>query len=103
MTSSILEKTPAIEAVTIDRRMLTFALNDGRVVSAPLTWFPRPLEGTQDERDHWQLIGAGFGVHWPDLDEDISVESLLLGQPSAESSRSLEIWRASRLGTKTTT
>jgi len=96
MTSSTLEKTPAIAAVTI-------ALQDGRTISAPLSWSPRLREGTPRERNNRQLIGAGFGVHWPDLDEDISVENLLLGQRSTESTRSLENWRASRRDTNKTT
>jgi len=99
MTFSTLEKTPAIDAVTVDPRMLTFTLRNARVVIAPLTWFPRLREATQDERENWRMIGAGHGVHWPDLDEDVSVESLLLGQGSMESTRSLETWRASRRDT----
>jgi hypothetical protein len=83
--------------------MLTFTLRDGRIVSAPPAWFPRLREVTQRERENWRMIGAGYGVHWPDLDEDVSAESLLLGQPSMESTRSLENWRASRRDTTKTT
>jgi hypothetical protein len=83
--------------------MLTFTLRDGRIVSAPLAWFPRLQEATQGERDDWRLIGAGYGVHWPDLDEDVSVESLLLGKGSMESTGSLENWRAARRDTTKTT
>ena len=104
MTSSTPDlKVPAIQTLTIDSEMVTLVLEDGRFVSAPLNRFPRLLEGTPREREHWELIGSGFGVHWPDLDEDISVESLLLGRQSMESTRSLENWRASRRDTNKTT
>jgi hypothetical protein len=56
---------------------LCVVLTDGREVSAPLAWFPRLLNATLDQRAHWRLIGRGVGIHWPDIDEDISVESLL--------------------------
>jgi len=70
---------------------LTFQLSDGRSISAPLVWYPRLLHATADQRNHWE-IGSGIGVHWPDLDEDISVENLLRGQPSGESQKSLQRW-----------
>jgi hypothetical protein len=79
--------------VTDDR--LTFELNDGRTISAPLAWYPRLLHGTPKERSHWE-IGSGVGVHWPDLDEDISVENLLRGSPSGESERSFRRWLEER-------
>jgi hypothetical protein len=75
---------------------LTFELEDGRSVSAPLDWFPRLKEATSRERKNWKLVGAGFGVHWPDLDEDISVENMLMGQRSMESERSFQGWLAHR-------
>jgi hypothetical protein len=52
-------------------------LADGRELTAPLAWFPRLLEATPEQRGHWRLIGRGQGIHWPDVDEDISVASLL--------------------------
>ncbi|MGH9719913.1 MAG: DUF2442 domain-containing protein [Bryobacteraceae bacterium] len=58
----------------------------------PLAWFPRLARGTQPERAHWRLIGRGAGIYWPDLDEDISVESLLAGRRSGESQASLRRW-----------
>jgi uncharacterized protein DUF2442 len=76
--------------VTPDR--LTLELADGRMVSAPISWYPRLNKGTASERANWRLIGRGIGVHWPDLDEDISVENLLKGQPSGESQKSLKRW-----------
>ncbi len=71
-------------------------LKDRRSVSVPLAWFPRLLHGTAAERGNWELLGDGEGIHWPDLDEDISVEGLLAGLPSRESQRSLGQWLARR-------
>jgi hypothetical protein len=62
-------------AVTEDRVIVTLA--DGRELSAPLTWFPRLLDASNEQRRNWRLIGHGQGIHWPDVDEDISVASLL--------------------------
>ena len=56
---------------------LVVILADGRELAAPLAWFPRLLEATVDQRRNWRLIGGGHGIHWPDVDEDISVASLL--------------------------
>jgi hypothetical protein len=81
-------------AVTGDT--LTIDLSDGRTISAPLAWYPRLLDGTADERARWRLIGQGHGIHWPELDEDISVDNLLAGKPSGESQRSLAEWRKRR-------
>jgi hypothetical protein len=71
-------------------------LSDGRTVSAPLAWFPRLLHGTPAERNKWRLIGDGEGIHWPELDEDISVENLILGKPSGESQKSFKKWLEKR-------
>jgi hypothetical protein len=67
-------------------------LDDGRIISAPLAWYPRLQYGTPRERGFWKLIGSGGGIHWPELDEDISVENLLAGKRSLESERSLQKW-----------
>ena len=67
---------------------LVVRLADGRVISAPLTWYPRLLSASPEQRGRWELAGAGYGIHWPDLDEDLSVEGLLRGQPAPPSSRS---------------
>ncbi len=90
-----LEAVKALD-ITISADALTVILADGRVVSVPLTWYPRLLHGSPHERMNWEWIGDGEGIHWPDLDEDISVVSLILGRPSAESQRSLQRWLASR-------
>ena len=71
-------------------------LSDGRTVSVPLAWFPRLLHGTQEERNRWRFIGEGEGIHWPELDEDISVENLILGKPSGESQKSFKKWLEAR-------
>jgi hypothetical protein len=71
---------------------LTVALVDGRTVSVPLLWYPRLAHAAPEERGRWRLIGRGEGVHWPDLDEDISIANLLAGKPSGESQRSLKRW-----------
>jgi len=63
----------------------TVTLSDGRKIVVPLTWFPRLLHATPENRDNWQLLGDGVGIHWPDVDEDVSVSGVLQGQPSAES------------------
>jgi hypothetical protein len=82
--------------VVVTDDTLTVDLSDGRSVSAPLAWYPRLLYGSAAERQHWRLIGQGVGIHWPELDEDISVEGLLAGRPSAESQRSLKRWLEAR-------
>jgi hypothetical protein len=75
---------------------LTVDLADGRTVSVPLAWFPRLLTGTSVERNNWRLIGQDEGIHWPDLDEDISIEGLLAGRRSGESRSSLKHWSVQR-------
>jgi Protein of unknown function (DUF2442) len=81
-------------AVTDDT--LTVELTDGRTISVPLAWYPRLLHGTAAERGRCRLIGQGRGIHWSDLDEDISVENLLAGKPSGESQRSFAEWLGRR-------
>lgn len=83
---------PKIKSVIVTDESLTVDLFDGRTVSVPLAWFPRLLHGTREERNNWRLIGLGEGIHWPDLDEDVSAENLLFGRPSAESQTSFQRW-----------
>ena len=87
---------PRATKVAVTDEALVVDLSDGRTLSVPLAWYPRLLYGTAAERQHWQLIGQGDGIHWPELDEDISVEGLLAGRPSGESQRSLKHWLESR-------
>jgi len=77
---------------------LSVELQDGRTLTAPLGWYPRLAHATPEERKHWRLIGAGTGIHWEDIDEDISIEGLLLGKPSRESQQSFDRWQAGRRG-----
>ena len=89
-------QTVKAQAVTVTDDLLTVGLTDGRTLSVPLSWFPRLWHGAPEERQNWRLIGQGEGIHWPDLDEDISVENLLLGRPSSEGPTSLKRWLAAR-------
>ena len=103
MSSSAVETHVARAVrVTASKDALAVDLTDGRTVIAPLAWYPRLLHGAPHERTRWRLIGAGQGIHWPDLDEDISVEALLAGRPSAENQRSFKRWLASRSGSRRT-
>ena len=82
--------------VRFDEHMMHVLLLDGREISVPLDWFPALRNATKQQRSHWRLIGKGVGVHWPDLDEDISVQNILLGQPSGESQESFKKWLSKR-------
>ena len=83
-------------SVTVTEDTLSVDLNDGRTISVPLAWYPRLLHGTQEERRNWRFIGDREGIHWPDLDEDISIENLLSGKPSGESQSSFKRWLENR-------
>jgi hypothetical protein len=91
-------KAAKAQRVVITDDALIVDLSDGRTVSVPLAWFPRLLHGTVREQNHWQLIGNGEGIHWPDLDEDVSVDNLILGKPSGESQQSFQRWLDRRGG-----
>ena len=75
---------------------LTVDFVDGGTVSVPIAWYPRLEHGTAKERNNWRIISGGEGIHWPDLDEDISIENLLAGKPSYESQSSLKRWLEQR-------
>jgi hypothetical protein len=97
MSTSMVElDIPNATSVQVTGDALVVELGDGRAISAPLAWFPRLLHGNPDERQNWRLFGGGQGIHWPDLDEDISVENLLRGRPSAESQASFKRWLETR-------
>jgi hypothetical protein len=95
-TSTIEIEVPAAENLTVTEDTLSVDLSDGRTISVPLAWYPRLTYASQSERNNWRLIGKGYGIHWEDLDEDISVEGLLAGKPSGESQASFKKWLASR-------
>ena len=80
---------------------LTVDLGDGRTISVPLGWYPRLEHATPEERSKWRLIGKGQGIHWEDIDEDISVEGLLAGRPSGESQASFKKWLQGRQSSPT--
>jgi hypothetical protein len=82
----------AASSVQVDDLELSVDLADGRPIVVPIAWFPRLAHGSPTERAKWRIIGGGHGIHWPDLDEDISVESLLTGRRSRESDSSLKKW-----------
>ena len=97
MSTSGTELREAVaQGVTANDEALIVDLADGRTITVPLAWFPRLAHGTPAERANWRLIGGGVGIHWPDLDEDISVESLLAGWRSGETQASLRSWLKAR-------
>ena len=99
MNTSMVEiQSATTQHVNVTEDALNLDLVDGRTISAPLAWYPRLLHGTPEERGNWRLIGKGEGIHWPDLDEDISVEHVLLGKPSGESQPSFKRWLEKRPG-----
>lgn len=78
--------------ISVTEDTLSVDLEDGRTIAVPITWYPRLAYGTPQERANFQISSAGYGVHWPDLDEDIGVEGLLRGKKSTESPASFERW-----------
>lgn len=90
-----IEQLSAMNVLVTDDA-LSVDLSDGRTITVPLIWHPRLLNGTPAERGNWRLIGRGEGIHWPDIDEDISIKGLIAGVPSGESQRSFKNWLAQR-------
>ena len=80
VTPVAIDPDPVAIAVEVSDTMLKLVLSDGRELAAPLAWFPRLRDASTEQRQHWQPIGRGHGIHWPDLDEDISVRALM-GRP----------------------
>ena len=95
-TLTIKMEIPNAEDVNITSDELSVDLSDGRSISIPLAWYPRLLHATDEERKHWRLIGKGKGIHWDDINEDISIEGLLAGRASNESQSSLQKWLEQR-------
>ena len=89
-------RVPTATGVTLGADSVSVDLSDGRTLTVPLAWYPRLLHATPAERGHWRLIGRGEGIQWPDVEEDLSVDGLLAGRPSAESAASLKKWLAAR-------
>lgn len=97
------DRPPRAERVRVTGETLVVDLSDGRTVIAPLVWYPRLLHARPDERKKLRLIARGEGIHWPDLDEDISVDGLLKGLPSGESQSSFNRWLALRAARRSNT
>ena len=98
MSTLITERDVFAQSVIFSEDSMTVNLDDGRTLSVPLAWYPRLLHAAREERAKYELIGEGEGIHWPALDEDISVEGLLAGRRSAESDTSLSRWLKNRKG-----
>ncbi len=92
----VLRHPPKIDHVHVTDNALNIYIQDGRVMSFPLAWFPRLLHGTPAERNHYVVFGEDDVIHWPELDEDIDLMRLLEGGKSVESERSIQQWLLSR-------
>lgn len=97
MSSLAAEKRePRARSVVVNEESLTVDLMDGRTIIVPLVWYPRLWHGTPAERNHLDIFGDGTYIHWPELDEDLTVAGLLAGLPSGESPQSLKTWIEAR-------
>lgn len=96
MPTLMLEVEPSVIEVTFEDLQLSLDLADGRAIRIPLDWYPRLLHATQAEQRNWRLLGEGYAIEWPDLDEHIGIEGLLAGRRSAESAQSFDRWLAKR-------
>ena len=96
MSTSVLEMEPAISEATVTDEELALDLADGRSIRVPLSWYPRLFFASTAERQHFFLLGDGYAIEWPDLDEHIGIEGLLAGRHSGESQKSLKRWLVSR-------
>lgn len=90
--STVSFTVPGAMALEVNEDTLSAELDDGRLISVPLTWYPRLVHATPAERNNWEIHASGQHLHWPDLDEDLTVEMLLTGQKSGESRRSFQGW-----------
>ena len=95
-TLAIELEIPDAVDVEVSEDTLSVELSDGRTISVPVDWYPRLIHATVEERANWRIIGRGHGIHWGDIDEDISVEGLLAGRPSGESQSSFRKWLENR-------
>ncbi len=82
MSTSDIKPGESVKNVYFTQDTLSVDLTDGRTITAPLAWYPRLLHATQKQLNNWKICGGGFGIHWPDIDEDLSTEGLLKGQPA---------------------
>jgi hypothetical protein len=96
MTTLTLETEPLAVAISFEADKLIVEFADGRSLVVPLIWYPRLMHGSRQERANWQLLGEGYAIEWPDLDEHIGIEGLLAGRRSSESQHSLDLWLLTR-------
>ena len=96
MTTLVLDKEPKVVSVAVKKDKLVVDLADGRSIAVPLRWYPRLLKGKRSERNNCRILGAGYAIEWPDLDEYIGVEGLVAGRRSSESKKSFARWLAHR-------
>jgi len=82
MSTSVLRADDRVASVALTDELLVVGLRDGRQIAAPLHWYPRLAAATPAQLAHWRLCGGGYGIHWPELDEDLSTKGLLCGQPA---------------------
>lgn len=90
------QREPRARSVSVSEDALTVDLVDGRTIIVPMAWYPRLWHGSHQERSHVEIFGDGAYIHWPDLDEDLTVAGLLAGQRSGESAESLKKWLETR-------
>lgn len=98
MNTLSLEHETLVNKISFSADAFTVHLNDSRHMTIPLAWYPRLLAGKKQEREKYELIGNGEGIHWPALDEDILLDGLLSGRPSQENQSSLRKWLLKRQG-----
>ncbi|MBI3259429.1 MAG: DUF2442 domain-containing protein [Ignavibacteriae bacterium] len=96
MTTLTLDHEPNIKNFQIHNNNFIVELDDERAINVPLSWYPRLQNGTTEELNNWELCGGGYGIHWEQLDEDISIQGILAGLKSAECEASFEKWLAKR-------
>ena len=96
MTTWVLEAEPSAVDILFDTHVFTAKLDDGRALSIPLAWFPRLQHASPNERNNWRLLGNGYTVEWPDLDEHMRFEELLADRRSGESPQSFQHWLSQR-------
>lgn len=96
MTTLVLEQPPRAAGVTISNGYLIVELADGRSLCVPLDWYPRLAHGSDSQRRNYQILGEGYAIEWPELDEHVGVEGLLAGRRSGESQESFQRWLSSR-------
>ena len=99
MSTSVPEPHLAeVMAVEVSEEALSVELSDGRTLAVPIGWYPRLAYATDEERRNWTVVDGGHGIHWPELDEDVSLAGLLAGRASGEDQRSLRNWLERRSG-----